>query len=90
MAEYTIDCAAFQNRDEFYGALSDTLSFPDWFGSNLDAVVDCLTDISADTTLRLTGWEPFADTVGFFAFGCRRALAYADRKNPNLHIIVED
>ncbi len=27
-------------------AIADALSFPDWFGHNLDALYDCLTDLS--------------------------------------------
>ena len=28
------------------GAIAEALSFPDWFGHNLDALYDCLTDLS--------------------------------------------
>ncbi|MBR0206512.1 MAG: barstar family protein [Clostridia bacterium] len=38
-----------------YDYLQQELSFPDWFGRNLDALHDCLTDISAPTRLILTG-----------------------------------
>jgi hypothetical protein len=27
-------------------AVADALGFPDWFGHNLDALYDCLTDLS--------------------------------------------
>ena len=38
-----------------YDYLQQELSFPDWFGRTLDALHDCLTDISAPTRLILTG-----------------------------------
>ena len=38
-----------------YDYLKTELSFPAWFGRNLDALHDCLTDLSAPTRLILTG-----------------------------------
>ena len=38
-----------------YDYLTRELAFPAYFGRNLDALHDCLTDISAPTRLVLTG-----------------------------------
>ncbi|NIH84666.1 barstar family protein [Amycolatopsis granulosa] len=35
-------------------AIASALSFPDWFGRNLDALYDCLTDLS---------WLPYGEHV---------------------------
>ena len=47
--------ARLNTLEAVYDYLSEELSFPDWFGRNLDALHDCLTDISAPTRLILTG-----------------------------------
>lgn len=49
------DFARLQTPDAVYDYLEAELSFPAYFGRNLDALHDCLTDISAPTRLVLTG-----------------------------------
>ena len=41
--------------DAVYAYLAQELAFPPYFGRNLDALHDCLTDISSPTRLLLTG-----------------------------------
>jgi RNAse (barnase) inhibitor barstar len=45
-----------QSRDEFLTALGETLSFPEHFGRNLDALNDCLRDLPGPTVLLWDGW----------------------------------
>lgn len=49
------DFARFNTPDAVYDYLAAELRFPDYFGRNLDALHDCLTDIGAPTRLILTG-----------------------------------
>ena len=49
------DFARLGSADAVYDYLQTELHFPDWFGRNLDALHDCLTDVSAPTRLILTG-----------------------------------
>lgn len=44
--EHTIDGTAVRTKADFYDAVAAALSFPDWFGRNLDALYDCLRDLS--------------------------------------------
>lgn len=44
--EYAIDGSGIRSKDDFYTAVAAALSFPDWFGRNLDALADCLRDLS--------------------------------------------
>lgn len=34
------------SKAKFMTAIADALSFPDWFGRNLDALADCVRDLS--------------------------------------------
>lgn len=36
------------------------LGFPDYYGQNLDALWDCLTDLTRPTVLIWEGWQDFA------------------------------
>ncbi len=49
------DFERLQTPDAVYDYLSEELAFPPYFGRNLDALHDCLTDIGAPTRLILTG-----------------------------------
>ena len=49
------DFARLKTPEAVYDYLQTELSFPAWFGRNLDALHDCLTDISTPTRLVLTG-----------------------------------
>ena len=51
------DFARLGTPDAVYDYLAAELRFPAYFGRNLDALHDCLTDIGAPTRLILTGTE---------------------------------
>jgi len=46
MAFFSVDLQNARNVPGFIKALQNGLDFPDWFGGNLDALHDCLTDFS--------------------------------------------
>ena len=45
-AFFSVDLRPARNVPGFIKALSRDLAFPEWFGCNLDALHDCLTDFS--------------------------------------------
>lgn len=49
------DFARLGTPDAVYDYLSGELHLPPYFGRNLDALHDCLTDVGAPTRLILTG-----------------------------------
>lgn len=48
------------SREAFFREIARVLDFPDWFGRNLDALWDCLTDLTEPTALIWSDWQPFA------------------------------
>ena len=57
MKTVTLDCATFTTKQQLHAALKEALSFPDWYGNNLDALYDCLTEVDTPTCLQLTNWN---------------------------------
>lgn len=49
-----------RSRHTFYGQIAESLSFPAYFGANLDALWDSLTELSAPTALVLVEWTTLA------------------------------
>lgn len=46
---FRIDLATAKNREEMLDLIGKGMGFPEWFGHNWDALLDCLADL---------GWRP--------------------------------
>ncbi|SDD91898.1 barstar family protein [Actinokineospora iranica] len=46
MTEHVLDGTQVRSKRAMFTALAKALSFPDWFGHNLDGLYDCLVDLS--------------------------------------------
>lgn len=73
MAIFSVDLKNARNVPGFIKALQRDLDFPDWFGGNLDALHDCLTDLSwhpaPGYVITLSGSEALsANPTSFAAF----------------------
>ena len=56
MRKITIDCKTIADRTDMHECLARELDFPDWYGKNLDALYDCLTELDS-VHLHLVGWQ---------------------------------
>lgn len=61
MKEITLDCSLFTHKAQLHQALFEALSLPQWYGHNLDALFDCLTDLPEQTHLILKNWNTYTD-----------------------------
>ena len=66
--------------------LQYSLSLPDYYGRNLDALYDCLTERREETCLTLRVDEAPSAEMAAFLPGLRRMLEDAQRANPALHV----
>lgn len=89
MKEITIDCRGFVPRSDLHKAFADALSFPDYYGNNLDALHDCLTAISEETRIHLLNWDAAEASLGNYARGAKRAILDAAIANTNLAILFD-
>ncbi len=77
----TIPCGGCADKKELHARIAAALCFPDWYGHNLDALMDCLTDLE-ETHVTLTGWrEADFPTQGFW-----ETFVDAARENPALSV----
>lgn len=79
----TINCGAINTMSEFHEMISHELDFPDWYGNNLDALYDCLTDITEDCSIVLTNVLPWFEKCGKKAITTVRLMQDVSQINPN-------
>ena len=57
METIRLDGAQLQNRKEAMELLGQALALPKWWGRNLDALYDCLTDLGRPVRLEISRRE---------------------------------
>ena len=90
MKECVIHGATIPDWDALYTKLAADLALPTWFGRNLDALYDCLTDLT-DAQITVYQWPVLARTLGPKSAALRRVLNEAGLENPGLIVcLLED
>ena len=81
-----LDGDAISTREELHDALTRELALPAWYGRNLDALYDCLTELGEETLLRVTHRAALEEKLGPAARGLWRVLKDAEAENPWLQV----
>ncbi|WP_073482221.1 barstar family protein [Streptoalloteichus hindustanus] len=91
---HVVDAAAAESKAGALGAFGSALSFPSWYGRNLDALFDCLTDLSwlpaGDHVLVWPGHRALAAKDRTAYDGIRTVLSDAVETNPRLSVVLTD
>ena len=77
------------SRYQLHEKLADSLSFPEWYGRNLDALHDLLTETAEDTTVIITDFSTLEKKLGRYAQLFRKVISDAAEENPKIHIEIE-
>ena len=81
-----IDGNAVTSMEDIHKMLAQQLEFPEWFGGNLDALHDCLTDLHEETELSIVHSETLSATLGPAYVRLTRVLSDAAEENPWLKL----
>lgn len=69
--------------------LRQELAFPDYYGGNLDALADCLTDGTEETEITILGAALLRERLGETAVNrLLRVLHHCAEENPGLHLKI--
>ena len=84
-----LDGAAFQDKKKAHEIISRELSFPSYYGGNLDALYDCLTEMG-QTEIDLFSCALIRRNLD--AYGDRLLQVFSDaaEANPNLSLKMYD
>ena len=88
MKTVTIDCADITTADAFHNALAEALEFPDYYGKNLDALFDCLTEIGQALELVLLNWHKLEYNLKDYSGKALYVFHCACEENENLTVTL--
>ena len=85
-----LDPDELSDKESMTRYLKERIPLPEWFGSNLDALADALSEISEETV-----FEVDADTLDAFSQDSYpkkvlHVISAACEENPHLHLYLTD
>ncbi len=89
MEEYTVDFSGVSDKKSFHARLKEYLPLPDWYGGNLDALFDSLTDLN-EICIYFRNWEPLKETMPAYFDNFRHVIADAQMEVPGLFCFFEE
>ena len=84
MKRIRLDGKKMTDRKTAHEYIAARLSFPDYYGKNLDALADCLSEISEDTQIKLINTEEFVKNLDPLHKGFIRVFTDISESNPHL------
>lgn len=90
MKQIVLDCAKIEDRRQLHEALGRELAFPEWYGHNLDALHDCLTELPEEVKLILFNWRLLQERLGDYAARLIYVLHCSSEENPKFQVDLEN
>lgn len=84
MAEITLDGLEILSIGEVHELFSQALDLPAWYGRNLDALFDCLTDAHEPVVVRLLHKDALKERLGRRGNALIHLLRRAAEESPNV------
>ena len=85
MKKAVVDLTGSKSLYDMHHRFAAALEFPDYYGHNLDALFDCLTDIRRPTTIRLAGFSRLGD----WKQGFINVFEDCSLENPHVEILLD-
>lgn len=82
-----IDGAKMTDRSAAHAHLAEQLGFPEYYGNNLDALYDLLTERGEETLLCLENSTQMMENLGPYGGALRSTLFHAALHNPALEFV---
>lgn len=79
---YTVDLSGVDDRASLHHRLEQALMLPSWYGSNLDALYDALTEASAPMHILFTAWEKLQEKEPVYFNRFRAVLSDVEKELP--------
>ncbi len=77
MKEYMIDLTGVKTKKQLHKLLKRELELPEYYGGNLDALYDCLSEFPEGTVIRVTGTDEARAKLGGYVDTLLRVISDA-------------
>ena len=88
MNEYILDFSNITTKEDLHEYIAETLDFPDYYGKNLDALYDCVTDLS-QCSITITGIDALYE-LGQYGMRIIKVFQDAAEDNEDIELVIED
>ena len=85
-----LDGKRMRNRRAAHDHLAEQLELPEYYGRNLDALYDLLTERGCPTQLVVRHKETILAQLGRYGTALCQTLEDADRANPSLEVLFPE
>ena len=85
-----LDCRQMADKQAVHAYLKQALSLPEYYGNNLDALFDILTEYEEPVELVLTYWHLLSDRLGSYGAALLETLRDASEENPALEVTLAE
>lgn len=89
MREILLTGECCPDKESLHRYLAEQLQFPEWYGNNLDALHDCLTDIREDISIVVPNVDDLEEKLDAYARRLMRLLVEVSGENPHIHLSAE-
>lgn len=80
-----LDTREFTDKEASHAYLKVMLDFPDYYGNNLDALYDCLTDLSS-----MEIYLENVEDAGSYYPVIKHVMQSAKKDNPDIRILISE
>ena len=90
MKTVRLDCRNMKTKREAHEYIAKTLCFPDYYGKNLDALYDCLTEFCRDTLIVIRYSSVLKEQLGEYAENLLGTFSDAEKSAAKLSVVVTE
>ena len=83
-----LDGEKIANQEELHKQMEQTLDFPEWYGGNLDALYDCLTELMQEVDICIQNPDALRQNLGDYAGKVLTVLQDAANANINISVTI--
>lgn len=76
-----LNCENIETKQQLHEIIAEGLSFPDYYGKNLDALFDLLTERSEETLIEIENFESLRKRFGIYADAFLDTISDASKEN---------
>ncbi|MGI6263291.1 MAG: barstar family protein [Succiniclasticum sp.] len=89
MKRIVLDSAHFKDQKEAHRYLKEQFQFPSYYGENLDALHDCLSEISEPVEVLVPECIVEDEYLGDYGSVLLQVFLDTEVENPNLKVLVD-